>query len=152
MATYFDALEPAVIFSDKAIPLDVRILVVGFTSVRLGRAEGVVPGVTRPFEKEGVIRPLLEGVIRPLEDDDDSVARTVESESDPDGVIRPDRAGVMRPREEATDDGRDIAPGPTVGGDSFAVATNTPHLSGHEKYCFLKRSCISMSQNDEDLG
>lgn len=88
------------------------------------RAAGVVPGVTLPGT-EGVRRPVdAEGVIRPLD-------------RDTDGVILPprfaDTEGVIRPlREDATDDGRF----PTVGGDSFVVATNTPHWGGQVKYCF----------------
>lgn len=35
--------------------------------------------------------------------------------------------------DEATLVGRDITPGPTVGEESFAVATNTPHFGGHTK-------------------
>jgi hypothetical protein len=62
----------------------------------------------------GVTRPK-EGVILPF---------------DPDGVTRP-------PREEATEEGRWIAPTPTVGADSLVVATKTPQLGGHVKYCLL---------------
>jgi hypothetical protein len=87
---------------------------------------------------EGVVRPVdvrevdAEGVIRELVLND--------MEVDVDGVIRPDMEGVVRPpREEATDEGRWTAPGPTVGGESFVVATKTPQFGGHEKYCFLTR-------------
>jgi hypothetical protein len=80
--------------------------------------DGVVPGVTRP--NKGVILPLeSDGVMRPL-------CRDVER----DGVARP-------PREEATEDGRWIAPTPTVGAESLVVATKTPQLGGHVKYCLL---------------
>lgn len=46
---------------------------------------------------------------------------------------------VLPPRDDATEEGRCIAPGPTVGGESLVVATKTPHFSEHEKYCFLER-------------
>lgn len=40
----------------------------------------------------------------------------------------------MRPPfEDATLEGRDVTPTPTVGADNFAAATNTPHLGGHTK-------------------
>lgn len=35
--------------------------------------------------------------------------------------------------DEATLVGRDVTPGPTVGEESLAVATNTPHLGGQTK-------------------
>lgn len=103
------------------------------------RAAGVVPGVTLPGT-EGVRRPVdAEGVIRPLD-------------RDTDGVILPprfaDTEGVIRPlREDATDDGRF----PTVGGDSFVVATNTPHWGGQVKYCFLmsKSEKVQRTHNEE---
>ena len=51
-----------------------------------------------------------------------------------DGVICPEEWGVTRPPlEEATLVGRDVTPTPTVGAESFAAATNTPHLGGHTK-------------------
>lgn len=37
------------------------------------------------------------------------------------------------PLEEATLVGRDVAPTPTVGAESLAAATNTPHMGGHTK-------------------
>lgn len=84
-------------------------------------ADGVAKldeGVTRPFVREGVTRPLkMLGVMRPEKD----------------GVIRPD----IDARVDATEDGRENAPGPTVGGESFVTATKTPHLGGQTKYRFL---------------
>lgn len=83
-------------------------------------ADGVtkLDGVTRPFVREGVTRPLkILGVMRPEKD----------------GVIRPD----IEARFDATDEGREKAPGPTVGGDSFVTATKTPHLGGQSKYRLL---------------
>ena len=47
----------------------------------------------------------------------------------------------MRPDKEARDEAREVgraaAPGPTVGGDSLLVETNTPHLGAHVKYLTL---------------
>lgn len=54
------------------------------------------------------------------------------------GVTRPATDGVIRPfRLDATEGGRDIAVGPTVGAESLAAAMKTPQLGGQEKYCFL---------------
>lgn len=85
-----------------------------------GRAEGVTAsGNVRDVDEAGVTRPLEYGVYR----------------AEFDGVTRPEEyEGVTRPPpDEATLDGRDIAPTPTVGAESFAEATNTPHLGGHTK-------------------
>ena len=85
-----------------------------------GRAEGVTAsGWTKDVDEAGVIRPLEYGAYR------------VEF----DGVTRPEGwEGVIRPPlEEATLVGRDVMPTPTVGAESFAAATNTPHLGGHTK-------------------
>jgi hypothetical protein len=129
MDTYLDAREPAVILSVKDEALEFAGLVDLENVPSRARAAGVVPGVTRPVDM-GVFRPFemeVEGVTLPLASD-------VEAE----GVTRPEMDGVIRPpREEATEDGRRTAPGPTVGGESFVVATKTPQLAGHEKYCFL---------------
>lgn len=104
----------------------------GVLDTRRTFAAGVVPGVTQPLVA-GVVRPV-EGVTLPLQKVVDGV-REVEKN---DGVIRPELAGViLPPRADATDEGRCMAPGPTVGEESFVVAMNTPQLSGHEKYCFL---------------
>jgi hypothetical protein len=80
--------------------------------------------VTLELDNDGVMRPAdIEGVTRPVETD---------------GVILPDIEGVVRPlRDEATEDGRDIIPIRTAGGDSFPEATKTPQLGGQEKYCIL---------------
>jgi len=67
--------------------------------------------VTRPLNILGVTRPVLN-----------------------EGVIRPE----IEARVDATDEGREYAPGPTVGGDSLATATNTPHLGGQSKYRLLR--------------
>ena len=113
-----------------------------------GRAEGVgILGVLRPVEAAGVTRPLLidgvmrplpiEGVIRPL--DIEGVLRPLPNDERAEGVILPDaeKEGVIRPlRVDATDEGRDMEI-PTVGADSFVVATKTPQLGGQVKYCFL---------------
>lgn len=130
MPTYLLARLPAVILLMAAVE---GVLMAGGGGCRgvvlegiRGAAEGVEnpkleEGVIRPLESEGVTRPLgREGVIRPLYID--GVARPVK-----DGVIRPEIDAL----DDATDEGRDWAPGPTVGGDSFAVATNTPHFGGH---------------------
>lgn len=97
--------------------------------------------MTRPEGVTGVTLPLLDGVIRPLDtddDDDDGVMWDPNFNNVLDGVIRPDIAGVTRPaREDATEGGRCIAPGPTVGDESLTVDTKTPQFSGHRKYCFL---------------
>ena len=109
-------------------------LEVGVLNTRRTFVAGVVPGFTQPFVA-GVVRPV-EGVTLPLEKVADGVREVVQK----DGVIRPELAGVaLPPRVDVTDEGRCtcIAPGPTVGSESFVVATNTPQLSGHEKYCFL---------------
>lgn len=85
-----------------------------------GRAEGVTAsGCTKDVDEAGVIRPLEYGAYRV---EFDGVTRPEEWE----GVIRP-------PLEEATLVGRDVMPTPTVGAESFAAATNTPHLGGHTK-------------------
>jgi hypothetical protein len=132
--TYFDALDPAVILFDR---VDVPALV-DFPRGRFARAAGVVPGVTLPEDREEVDLPLLDGVIRPEDPD----IQETEIAEDEDGVIRPDMAGVTRPpRIEVTDAGRCI---PTVGGESFIVATKTPQFSGHVKYWFLKHKEVSM--------
>lgn len=60
------------------------------------------PGVTRPLDKEGVMRPLRDGVARPLDIDKDGTR-----EVDNDGVLRPEKEGVTRPfLEEAAEGGR----------------------------------------------
>jgi hypothetical protein len=122
---YLDAREPAVIFSVRK---EVRgFKVVEWASER-GACASVVPGITRPEGVIGVALPLLEGVIRPLDIDEDVEMRDLNNALD--GVTRP-------PREDATEDGRCIAPGPTVGGESLTADTKTPQFSGHTKYCFL---------------
>jgi hypothetical protein len=126
---YLAALEPAVILSVREVVVDLEV---GVLSARRTCAAGVVPGVTQPFVA-GVMRPVT-GVTLPLEIVADGVREVVKK----DGVIRPELAGVvLPPRFDATDEGRCMAPGPTVGDESFVVAMNTPQLSGHEKYCFL---------------
>lgn len=143
METYLDAREPAVSFPVSAAAGLAGVAGLARTRV-LARAAGVVPGVARPAY-DGVMRPPFEGVVRPVdmrEVDAEGVIRelVLKDMPDVDGVIRPDMEGVVRPpREEATDEGRLTAPGPTVGADSFVVATKTPQLGGHEKYCFLAR-------------
>jgi hypothetical protein len=88
-----------------------------------GRAEGVTASASaRDVDEAGVTRPLEYGVYR----------------AECDGVTCPEEyegvTGVMRPPpEEATLEGRDITLIPTVGAESFAAATNTPHLGGHTK-------------------
>lgn len=132
---YLDAREPAVIFSVRK---EARVL--EGTSER--EACGVDIAPTRAEGVTGVTLPLFEGVIRPLDiDDDDDVMRDPDFNNVlVDGVICPDIdiAGVTRPpRADATEDGRGIAPGPTVGGESLTMETKTPQFSGHGKYCFL---------------
>jgi len=91
-------------------------LTVDLENALMREDDGVVPGVIRP--NEGVTLPLEpDGVTRPL---------CIDVEKD--GVARP-------PREEATEDGRCVAPTPTVGAESLVVATKTPQLGGHVKYC-----------------
>lgn len=125
---YLEAREPAVSLSANDEPLAGGAFAGFVTVLSRARFAGVVPGVTRPDENDGVVLPPADGVIRPLE-------RELEAA----GVIRPEIDGVVRPpREEATDDGRGTAPGPTVGGESFVVATKTPQLGGHEKYLVLE--------------
>ena len=107
-------------------------LEVGALNARRTFVAGVVPGVAQPLVA-GVVRPV-EGVTFPLEKVADGVREVVKN----DGVIRPELTGViLPPRADATDEGLCMAPGPTVGNESFVVAMNTPQLSGHEKYCFL---------------
>ena len=128
---YLDAREPSVIFSVRETV--VVGLLVGVLN-GLGRKFPMVLGVIRPFGIVLVERPPIDGVTLPLEKEADGV-RVVEKF---DGVVLPEFAGVdLPPLEDTTDEGRGPAPGPTVGGDSFVVATKTPHLLGHEKYCFL---------------
>lgn len=129
---YLEALDPGVNFSVVGTGTS------GLTEVNLARgrrprAAGVVPGVTRPVEREGVVRPVFEGVTRPL--DDDSDVRGPTFDEDAEGVIRPESAGVVHlPRDEATEEGRGTAPIPTVGAESLVTETKTPQCSGHEKY------------------
>jgi len=100
-------------------------LTVDLENALIREDDGVVPGVIRP--NEGVTLPLEpDGVTRPL---------CIDVETD--GVARP-------PREEATEDGRWIAPAPTVGAESLVVATKTPQLGGHVKYCLLLRAAKSL--------
>lgn len=142
---YLDAREPSVIFS-------VRVSVVGLEVGVLNGLERRLPmvlGVIRPFNIALVERLPTDGVTLPLEKEADGV-REVEKI---DGVVLPEFAGVdLPPREEATDEGRGTTLGPTVGADSFVVATNTPHLFEHEKYCFLsgERSALSMILKGND--
>ena len=125
---YLAALEPAVILPVRKVVFDLKV---GVLNARRIFIAGVVPGVTQSVVA-GVVRPV-EGVALPL----GKVADGREVVKN-DGVIRPELAGViLPPRVDATDEGRCIAPGPTVGDESFVVAMNTPQLSGHEKYCFL---------------
>ena len=104
----------------------------GVLNTRRTFEAGVVPGVTQPLVA-GVVRPV-EGVTLPLKKVADGVREVEKNE----GVIRPELAGViLPPRADVTDDGRCMAPGPTVGDESFVVAMKTPQLSVHEKYRFL---------------
>lgn len=124
METYLDARDPAVSLSVSETGLTLGGGF-GFARTRArARAAGVVPGVARPAY-DGVIRPPFEGVVRPVEADG-VMRELVLNDMEVDGVVRP-------PREDATEDGRWTAPGPTVGGESFVVATKTPQLGGHEK-------------------
>jgi hypothetical protein len=122
MFIYFAARDPADILSVRETPF--VVFVVGVLKDPL--VVMPVPGVVLPAVDEGVTRPLrkeAEGVLG----------------MEKDGVILPVNAGVaLPPRDDATDEGRCTAPGPTVGGESFVVATKTPQLSGQEKYCLLK--------------
>jgi hypothetical protein len=104
MPRYFDAREPAVILLAIIEPgVDGANLAI-FTTRE--REAGVVPGVTRPADVDGVILPIPEGVTRPFEREVEGVARIgVEDENE--GVTRPEIDGVARPlRDEATDEGR----------------------------------------------
>lgn len=137
MVTYFEAREPAVNLFARAFGSGLDL--VDWASGRGARGPGVTAGVLRPDESEGVILPLDEGVMRPLDTEAEGTRREPKSE-EPEGVMRPDRAGVTRPpREDTTEGGRDTAPTPTVGGESLEMATNTPQLTGQEKYSFLNR-------------
>jgi hypothetical protein len=122
---YLAALEPAVILSVREVVADLEVGVLD--------ARRFVAGVVTQPIVTGVVRPV-EGVTLPLEKVADGVREAVKN----DGVIRPELAGViLPPRADATDEGRCMAPGPTVGDESFVVAINTPQLSGHKKYRFL---------------
>ena len=131
---YLDAREPAVILLERAVEAALLDGVLNDFWVKLDA------GVTLPLDSEGVTRPECAGVVLPFDKEADGV-RVAEND---DGVILPVEfvvAGVdLPPLEDATEEGRCTAPGPTVGGDSFVTATKTPHLSGHVKYCFLKRT------------
>jgi hypothetical protein len=77
----------------------------------------------RLIEDEGVMRPELPAAANP-----NNVVYPVDEA----GVIRPESEVPARsPREEATEEGLETAPGPTVGGESFVLDTKTPHLGGH---------------------
>ena len=121
---YLAALEPAVILSVREVVVDLEVGVLNTRRTFVAVTQSFVAGVVRP----------VEGVTLPLEKLADGVREVVTK----DGVTRPELAGVvLPPRVDATDEGRGMAPGPTVGDESFVVAMNTPQLSGHEKYCFL---------------
>ena len=100
----------------------------------LGRVVGrTLPGVLRPLAV-GVTRPFT-GVTRPLERD--GVFRPVDmdvvDETEADVGTRP-YDGVSRPlRTEATDEGREMLPTPTVGAESLSAPMKTPHFGGHVK-------------------
>lgn len=57
---YFAALDPGVIFSGNGLVTPFWLAV--DLERWLDFAEGVIPGVTRPLDNEGVARPLREGV------------------------------------------------------------------------------------------
>lgn len=121
--TYREARDPGV------IPEELAVFFAGVkVMVRVRVTGNAVPGVRRPFIP-GVIRPLT-GVTRPL--DKDGVFLPLDIE-DVELGTRPVE-GVSRPlRTEATDEGRDMLPGPTVGAESLSAPMKTPQAGGHVK-------------------
>lgn len=86
---YLEARDPAVNLFDIEVVL-LRPGVDGTCCVALlgprgrERGAGVDTGVTRPEDRDGVLRPAADGVTRPLD-------------KETDGVIRPEMDGVIRP-------------------------------------------------------
>lgn len=128
--TYLEAREPGVIIDSMPVFLPCGAMLRLVMVVVLVRvAGGPPPGVRRPDDADGVTLPVASpGVARPL---------------DPAGVLRPlalveaDSDGVARPlRDEATDDGLEIEPAPTVGDDNFDAAMKTPQFGAQVKYRF----------------
>lgn len=145
MPTYFEAREPGVIMDSMPdVLLGVtapRLVIV----VVLVRVVGSPPlGVRRPDDTEGVNLPLgSPGVTRPFDNESDGVLRPFAlDEVDSDGVTRPETEGVARPlRDDATEEGLEIEPAPTVGGESLDAAMNTPQFGAQIKYRFLS-GCV----------
>lgn len=141
MPTYFEARDPGVIMdSILVVPLVVTALRLVIVAV-LVRVVGKPPlGVRRPDDAEGVILPLgSPGVTRPFDSGSDGVLRPFAvDEVDSDGVTRPEIEGVARLlRDEATEEGLEIEPEPTVGGESLDATMNTPQFGAQAKYRFL---------------
>lgn len=94
MLAYLAALDPGVSLSGRL--LGSPFCMTADLERYLVLAEGVIAGVTRPLDDNGVIRPL---------DSDTDGMREVER----DGVLRPENDGVTRPfLEDATEGGRGI--------------------------------------------
>ena len=121
--TYREARDPGVMPEELVVFFPgVRVI------VRVRVTGSAVPGVRRPLSP-GVMRPLT-GVTRPL--DNEGVFLPLDTE-DAELGIRPVE-GVSRPlRTDATDDGRDELPGPTVGAESLSAPMKTPQAGGHVK-------------------
>lgn len=136
--TYLDARDPGVIMdSTGAVLLGVTTFLV--TVMVLGRVVfNPPPGVRLPTEVEGVTLPLCEaGVTRPFESDG-VLGPFALTEEDNEGVTLPENEGVTRPlRLEATEEGLEIDPAPTVGEESLEAATNTPKFGAQVKYRLL---------------
>lgn len=98
MVMYLEARDPAVILSERGVPLGLDI----------GVLKSLCPdntelGVILPVEFEGVTRPPVDGVTLPLEKDAEGVR-----EPKNEGVILPELTfeDFCPPLEDATDDGR----------------------------------------------
>lgn len=120
MPIYRDARDPGVMPTDPGVLLPGVIVRARLTGSAVpGVRRPLTPGVMRPFT--GVTRPLgIEGVFLLLDKVDMEFGMRLE------GVSRPSRM-------EATEDGRDILPGPTVGAESLSALMNTPHAGGQAK-------------------
>jgi hypothetical protein len=96
---YLEARDPAVnLFDVEVEELRTCVEDVG-SAVLIGprgreRAAGVDAGVTRPEDRDGVLRPVVDGVTLPLDKEVDDMIR-LDTDDEKDGVIRPETDVVI---------------------------------------------------------